>query len=88
MAEKENVSCNPSSTNQHGISIKDFTGRWTKNGQPVVSNATVEIQPGQLTAIIGSVASGKVKLKLKLRDIIIHPLVDVPNSWNPRRVAS
>ncbi|KAG4076847.1 hypothetical protein HA402_006557, partial [Bradysia odoriphaga] len=60
--EKENVSFNQNSTDKHGISMKDFTARWTKDGQPVVLNATIDVQPGKLTAVIGSVASGKTSL--------------------------
>lgn len=60
LEEKENVSHDESSTKGHGISIKDFTTRWTKDGQQVVTNASVDVQPGKLTALIGPVASGKV----------------------------
>lgn len=60
LEEKGNVSLNQSSTIKHGISMNDFTARWTKDGQQVVSNATIEVQPGTLTVVIGSVASGKV----------------------------
>ncbi|XP_037042894.1 multidrug resistance-associated protein 4-like [Bradysia coprophila] len=62
LEEKENVLPNQGSTEKHGICMKDFTARWTKDGQPAVSNATIDIQPGKLTAVIGSVASGKTSL--------------------------
>lgn len=40
--------------------MKDFTARWIKDGQEVVSNATIDFKPGKLTAVVGCVASGKV----------------------------
>ncbi|KAJ6623028.1 ATP-binding cassette sub-family C member 4, partial [Pseudolycoriella hygida] len=60
--EKSDVSYNQVSTKKTGIIIKDFTTRWSKYSQPIVSNTTVEIQPGQLTAVVGAVASGKTTL--------------------------
>lgn len=60
LEEKENISINESSTSENGISINNFTARWTKDGHQVVSNASMEVQPGRLTALIGSVGSGKV----------------------------
>lgn len=60
LEEKVDAPINQNSKNKNGITMKDFTARWTKNGQEVVSNATIEFQPGKLTAVIGSVASGKV----------------------------
>lgn len=74
------------------ISMKDFTARWTKDGQKVISNATINIQPGQLTAVIGSVASGKVQFEIvfhhqpiDISSIDEQPL-DVTYQWNFGRV--
>ncbi|KAJ6641638.1 ATP-binding cassette subfamily C member 4 [Pseudolycoriella hygida] len=62
LEEKGDVTHSETSANKAGISIKDFTTRWTKEGQHVISNASVDIPAGQLTAVIGSVASGKSSL--------------------------
>ncbi|KAG4075666.1 hypothetical protein HA402_003491 [Bradysia odoriphaga] len=59
LEEKKNVPVNQNNSNIHGISMRDFTARWTKDGHEVVSNATIDFQPGKLNAVIGCVASGK-----------------------------
>ena len=60
LEEKGDISHDDVSKTKGSININNFTTRWTREGQQVISNASVNIEPGQLTAVIGSVASGKV----------------------------
>ncbi|KAJ8247979.1 hypothetical protein GJAV_G00236800 [Gymnothorax javanicus] len=54
------VGCDPSFST--AVSVSDGTFSWEKDADPVLKDVSLDIKPGRLVAVVGSVGSGKSSL--------------------------
>ncbi|XP_023228994.1 multidrug resistance-associated protein 4-like [Centruroides sculpturatus] len=60
----------------NGIWMKNITAAWNKNGDPTLKGISLNVKPGELLAVVGSVGSGKETILTPIQAYLLGLLVN------------